>query len=147
MDAAVLDANVLVPGFVNAQGVAGRIVTAWQSALFELVTSEHIIGETGRALRDPYYLRRISETQIQAALLLLRRRATVTELTVLVRGVATHPEDDLVLSAALSAPARYLVTRDKRLQEIRSHEGILIVPPPAFLQILGATGDGTRPET
>lgn len=127
---------MLVPGLVNAAGVAGTIVTAWQDTRFELVTSEHIIEETGRALRDPYFRKRFSDDQIERALLLLRRRATVTALTVRVQGVATHPEDDAVLSTALSAPAHYLVTRDRHLQELRAYQGVVIVSPPEFLRIL-----------
>jgi len=68
----------------------------------------------------------------------LQRRAVVTAITVNVRGVATHPEDDLVLATAASAHADYLVTGDGKLQSLVSHEGTKIVSPREFLGILEA---------
>ena len=45
-------------------------------------------------------------------------------------------EDDLVLAAALSAGANYLVTGDTRLQRLRTYEGIRIVSPREFVEVL-----------
>jgi uncharacterized protein len=50
--------------------------------------------------------------------------------------VATHPEDDLVLAAAVSAEAGYLVTGDRQLQQLGRFRGVDIVSPRAFLAIL-----------
>ncbi|HEV2107585.1 MAG TPA: hypothetical protein VGR16_04930, partial [Thermomicrobiales bacterium] len=50
-----------------------------------------------------------------------------------VRGVAAHPEDDLVLAVAVSAAAAYLVTGDKQLQRIGVYHGVTIVSPRDFL--------------
>lgn len=54
-----------------------------------------------------------------------------------VHGVATHPEDDLILATAVSAEADYLITGDRQLLAIRSHRTVTIVRPGEFLAILG----------
>lgn len=51
----------------------------------------------------------------------------MTELTVPVLGVATHPEDDLVLSTALSGQASILCTRDKHLLKLGSYQSLTIL--------------------
>lgn len=66
----------------------------------------------------------------------LRSHALITPLTVRVSGVATHPEDDLVLSTALSGNVEYLVTGDIKLQRLGTYQGIQMLSPRAFLRLL-----------
>jgi predicted nucleic acid-binding protein len=54
-----------------------------------------------------------------------------------VNGVATHPEDDLVLSTALSGKADYLVTGDKRfVARVATYQGVRLISPRDFLTLL-----------
>ncbi len=60
----VLDTNVLasgIVGFLNRQSPSARLLHAWRDATFELVTSEHILDELGRALARPYFRRRLTD--------------------------------------------------------------------------------------
>jgi predicted nucleic acid-binding protein len=59
-------------------------------------------------------------------------------LTIPVIGVATHPEDDLVLSTALSGNATMLCTRDKQLLRLRSYQTVDILSPGELLALLDA---------
>lgn len=65
--------------------------------------------------------------------------AFVVEPTFDERGVATHPEDDSVLSTALSGQASVLCTRDKQLLKLHSHQQIAIMSPGEFLAFLETT--------
>ena len=56
-------------------------------------------------------------------------------ITVEVSGVATHPEDDLVLAAAVSAGADYLVTGDKQLLKLGRYQGATILSPRDFAEV------------
>ena len=60
--------------------------------------------------------------------------------TVRTSGVATHPEDDQILATAVSAQAEYLVTGDKKLQQLGAYQGVRVFAPRAFLDLLEATG-------
>jgi predicted nucleic acid-binding protein len=133
---AVLDANVLAPAFANPTATAGRLLALWQAGSFALVVSEHIIAELRRTYADPYCASRVTVQQVEAAIALLRTEAIVTPLTIPVSGVATHPEDDLVLATALSAGAHYLGTRDRQLLKLGSHVGLRIVSPGELLALL-----------
>lgn len=66
----------------------------------------------------------------------MSRTAELTALTVVVEGVASHAEDDLVLSTAASANADYLMTGDAGLLAIRWYGSTQIVSPRDFLDIL-----------
>ncbi len=135
---AVVDTNVLASGFVrtNPQAAPVQVVDAWREQHFELISSNHIRSELERTLHSPYFARRLSQEQVAQDLALLDEEAMMTAITVAVSGVATHPEDDLILAAALSAEADYLVTGDTKLQALGSYQGVKIVSPREFIQIL-----------
>jgi uncharacterized protein len=133
---AVLDANVLAPAFTNPTATAGRLIALWQAGGFELVVSEHVIAELRRTYADPYYASRVTSQQVEAAIDLLRTEAIVTPLSIPVSGVASHPEDDLVLATGLSASADFLGTRDKQLLKLGNYLGLRIVSPGELLPIL-----------
>ena len=101
-----------------------------------MIVSEPIIAEFTRTLRRPYFRARVNEVQIAAALALLGTEARIVSLSSVVTGVAAHPEDDFVLATAVSAHADYLVTGDAALLRIGSYEGVRILSPRAFLDLL-----------
>lgn len=57
-------------------------------------------------------------------------------MTIDLSGVATHPEDDLVLATALSGSAEVLVTGDKQLIRLGRIEQVAIMSPREFLTML-----------
>jgi uncharacterized protein len=135
---ATLDTNVLAPGIITSpQTVNGQVIQAWRDNKYSLVLSEVILTELSRTLSQPYFSARLTAAQIEAILNLIRSEATVVPLLIPVAGVATHPEDDLILATALSGKAHYLVTRDEKLQaKVKQYKGVVIVSPPVFLQRL-----------
>ena len=79
---------------------------------------------------------RVNERLLVLTLASLNQDATTTGITVDVRGVATHPEDDLVLAAAVSSAANYLVSGAKQLPLLSSYGGVTIVGPKEFLALI-----------
>jgi uncharacterized protein len=134
----VLDANTLAPlALAPLTGVLGGIFSAWRQGLFTVVVSDHILAEVDRTLRNRYFSRRLSQDDVQAYLAFVRTLAWHVPITVTISGVATHPEDDLVLATALSAGAEYLVTGDRRFRNrVPSHQGVTLISPADFLAIL-----------
>jgi putative PIN family toxin of toxin-antitoxin system len=141
---AVLDTNVLASGFVGfaaADRAPARLLRLWQEQRFELVVSTDIMTELLDTFASPYFRRNLTLDQIKRAVLLLESEAAFAPLTVHVSGVATHPEDDLVLSAAVGARADFLVTGDRKLQQVGSYLGVSILSPRAFLDLLELTAN------
>ncbi|MGD9892929.1 MAG: putative toxin-antitoxin system toxin component, PIN family [Dehalococcoidia bacterium] len=138
MTRATFDANVLASGFVRPQGPPGQLLQRWRAGAFTLIVSDPLIGETERTLEKPYFAERLTHWQRANNIALLRREAVVTPLTETVTGVATHPEDDLVLAAAVSAHSDYLVTGDRKLQAMGMYDSVRILSPRQFLDVLDA---------
>ena len=134
------DANMLASGVVGLRSrpdaAPVRLVRAWQTGQFTLIQSDPLLAEVDRTLAKPYFTHRLPATERQAFLDLLRRRAVFTPLTATVTGIATHPEDDMVLATALSGNAQFVVTGDHKLIRLKSYEGLILVSVHEFLATL-----------
>jgi uncharacterized protein len=140
---AVLDTNVLASGFVEfakAERAPARLLRLWREQRFALVMSAEILTELLNTFADPYFRRQLTTQQIHAAQLLLQEEAIWQPLTARISGAATHPEDDQSLAAAVTAQAEHLVTGDRKLQQLGTYQGVRLISPRAFLDLLEAIG-------
>lgn len=135
MITAVLDTNVLASGFVRPEPPPGQLLLAWRARAYLLVISEPILAELARTFEEPYFAQRLTPSQRANNIALLRHAAMIAPLTSRIQGVATHPEDDVVLSTAVSASVQYLVSGDRPLQKLGKYQGVSIVSPRRFLEI------------
>jgi putative PIN family toxin of toxin-antitoxin system len=135
---AVLDANTLASGSVASHGTIALLINAFLADELRVFLSPQIVRELERTLAKPYFARKLTAEAVADYLTTVRLAATLVEITAEVHGVATHPEDDLVLATALSAGVSYLVTGDIQLQELGVYQQIHIVSPRAFLDALAA---------
>jgi putative PIN family toxin of toxin-antitoxin system len=136
---AVLDTNVLASGFVGLnkpESTTGELLRRWRRKEFTLVVSDHILAELARVASYPYFVRRLSTVEIEAAFVGLRVEALFQPITIQVSGVASHAADDAVIATALSAHASYLVTGDNELLKRGSYWGTLFLTPRQFLEVL-----------
>ena len=135
---AVLDTNALASGALISQGVLPTIIDLWRDGAFALVFSEEIMIELSHTLAKPYFLTRLTTKDTEDYVELLDTAGEMVAVTSPVSGVATHPEDDLILATAVDGKADYLVTGDKKLQQLKNYQGVAIVSPREFLDILKA---------
>lgn len=142
MTLATLDTNILASGFVQEHGATApvQLLDAWLAGAFTLLLSQHVLEELQRTFLKPYFARRLPVQQQADTLAILRTLARITPLTVPVHGVATHPEDDLVLATALSGEAQFLVTGDYKLLRLKRYQGVLLVSAREFLAMLPGLG-------
>ncbi len=135
---ALLDANVLVSAAIKPAGAPGLIVAALlERDAFELVLSPGIVAEVDAALKLRKIRRYLREPD--EALLWLADLAALADLaddTNRAKGVCRDPEDDAVLSAAIEGRADVIVTGDADLLVLEEHDGIAILTPRAFLDLL-----------
>jgi putative PIN family toxin of toxin-antitoxin system len=139
MDDTVIDVNVLVSAAISPNGNPYRILELWHAGRFDVVTSDHIITQVTIKLQADRIARRyhLTVSAIRAFTGPLRtdaRKVNVSPSDLL--PVTGDPEDDTVLAAARLGRAKYLVTGDTRLQAIGTYEGVTIVSPRRFLEML-----------
>jgi putative PIN family toxin of toxin-antitoxin system len=140
---AVLDTNVLASGLAGEgvpASIPGAVLRHWRAGDFDLITAPSILAELSRTLTKSYFRSRRSDAQIEAAIQLIVAEGSFVVPTVEVFDIASHPEDDLVLAAAVSAQVDYLVTGDRMLLRLSNYHGVSILSPRAFLDLLDAEG-------
>lgn len=138
MISAVLDTNILASGIVSAFNPPGKILDAWRAGQFMLVTSEHILVELEHTFQKPYLQKHAGVNKVNAFMELLRDKAFVAPIIEHIKGIATHPEDDMVLATVVSAKADYLVTGDgPLLRKVgSSYKEVTLITPSDFLKVL-----------
>jgi putative PIN family toxin of toxin-antitoxin system len=144
MPRAVLDTTVLVSAFLRhlPGGASYDLLCFADSGAFEFFLSDDILEEiAGVLLRSGRMHERYSYTDDQAIEYCqdLAKLAHLVDDVPVVQ-IVRDPNDDMIIGCAIGAHADYLVSRDKDLLSLGSHEGIAIVTPEAFLQILRETG-------
>ena len=125
---AVFDTNVFVAAFVT-EGVCAKLLGRARRKQLDLVISPFILEEFKNVLSKKFFA---SKEQTKATIGLILEAAQVVSPASKVSAVCRDPDDDQILSCALSAKADYLVTGDSDLLELKEFHGIRILTPGAF---------------
>lgn len=134
----VLDTNVLVSAVLSRGSPPDSILQAWRRGSFELVIPTRLLRGLEKILARPRIRRRLrwSTDERTAFVTALSEGALVVTPEEELRVIQADPADNRVLEAAARAEADYIVSGDRHLLELRSHEGIRIVTPARFLAVI-----------
>jgi len=143
---AVLDTNVLVSGLVAEQGSPRQILDAWLEGLYTLVTSLYLVEELVHVLSYPRIAKRLrlDEAELEAILAALLSKAEVTSGWLRLPGVTRDPKDDAVVACAKEGEVNYLVSGDQDLLVMGEYEGIRVITPRQFVEILASLKSQTE---
>ncbi len=107
---------------------------------YDLYLSDFILTETAETLFKPK-LRRYkayADEDVRGYIRWLLTQAQMVPDGPAPRVVLADPKDDPIIATAVAAKADYLVTGDRaHLLPLVEHEGIRIIAPRAFLDLLG----------
>ncbi len=136
---AVFDANIFVSAAIKPEGPPGRLTDVLlRESAFELIVTPAIIEETTRALSYPAVRRYIRNPAAAHEWLDdIVFLADVVEDRDRDPCIVDDPDDDKYLHAAVTGNASVVVTGDHHLLDLGEYEGIRIVTPRAFLELLG----------
>lgn len=136
---AVLDANVYVSAAVRPEGPPGRIIDRFlRGSVFEVVLSPAVVEEVLRALAYPKvrrFIRGDVEPELWFEDIVVLADLVASERTP--PGVCEDPDDDKYIAAVLEGRAGVIVTGDRGLLALKEHQGIRVVTPRQFLDLLG----------
>jgi uncharacterized protein len=134
----VLDTNVIVSGLIRPEGPPGRILSRLLDEAFVLVLSPSMVDELRRSIRRPRARKyiRLSEEELEGRLAQLETLADPVEEKLASKVAIRDPDDLMILAAAVEGRADYVVTGDDDLLTLDEHQGIAIVTPRAFLELL-----------
>ena len=127
----VLDANVIIAAFA-ARGLCESIMEVCLSE-YETVLSDGLLDEILRNLRLKIKLPAKIVDNIGE---FLREHANISIPATLPSDVCRDPDDIKILGLAVASNADYIVTGDKDLLVLKSFQGIPILNPRSFSDIL-----------
>jgi putative PIN family toxin of toxin-antitoxin system len=135
---AVLDANVFVSAVLNPMGTPARLYMLWHEGHFEVLISAAILEEVARVMRYPKIAERHrwSEAQLQAFIEDIAYLALSTPGALTLTVIQDDPADNRYLECAVEGHAEVLVTGDRLLLNLGEYQGIPILTPRAFLDLL-----------
>lgn len=131
----VFDTNVIVSGLLW-QGPPHVLFDLVESGFLTLCLTPQILDEINCVLDYPQIAKRraiIGMLLAEAQAYLLRYGSMTTDVH-RVRIVKDDPSDDCFISAAMSSGAKWIVSGDRHLLDLKFVGGIRIVTPAQFLK-------------
>ena len=132
----VLDANVVIAAFAS-RGLCESIVELWLHS-HEIVLCEELLDEILRNLRQKI---KPPSGIVKDIGKLLREHADIVTPVPLARSLCRDPNDVKILGLAVAAKVDCIVTGDKDLLILERFQGIPILTPRSFSNLLHGTED------
>lgn len=133
---AVLDPNVIIAALLAPEGSPAKVFRAWVDGAYEVVVSALLLAELNRVLACPKIAKRITPSDGEDRLDLLRRRGTVAEDPDDIPQVRSpNPGGDYLITLAATTTA-VIVSGDDHLLGLA--ERIPVYSSSAFLQLIEA---------
>lgn len=134
---AVSDTAILVSAIVTKKDPIAHLLNAVITGQVEIVLSPYIVRELRQTLATKRDFRdRVTDDEREAYIARLEAVATVIAPRYDIHGVVADPNDDPIISLAVSAHVAYLVTGDKALLAVKTYQEIRIVTAREFFAIL-----------
>ena len=133
----VLDTNVILSSLFSRTGAPAQVIKYWEAGDFDVSISRSLLSELERTLEYPKVKKYIKS---QAAAEALFER--LSEISILVEPqfrldvIKRDTADNRVVECAKAAGAKYIVTGDDDLLELKEYEGIIILSPAEFITLL-----------
>jgi len=139
----VLDTNVFVSGIKSQNTAPGQIIDAWIKKRITVITSPQLLAEIREVLMRPAILDLLEKTpdEVNKFIKLLIRKTFITEGKLEMDVLKNDPDDNMVLATALEGQATYLVTGNIKHFPFGEYQGVRIVKPQEFVEILNNLED------
>jgi putative PIN family toxin of toxin-antitoxin system len=130
----VLDTNIFISG-IFWKGTPHRVLEAWMSDKFELVVSEDVLMEYSRILKDFEAKKKGTDGIAKSWILFIAKNSTLLKVKKKVK-VCRDPFDDMFLSLAVAANAKFIVSGDNDLLDMKEFMNVKILNAGSFLKEL-----------
>ena len=132
---AVVDTSIEIRAVI--EGTVGPILVKLRDAAYTLVYSQTLLDElleklASPRIRDKY---KVDEDAVETLLALVALRGEIVQPSRKIE-VCRDPDDNAILEAAVDGEAGYIVTGDEDLLVLDGFEGIRVLTPRMFLEML-----------
>ena len=136
---ATVDTNVIISG-LNFSGNPRRVLEMAEEGLIHVAISDAILDEVERVLKRERF--GWPEEEIDKAIRHISRFAEHVEPTQRIDVVKDDPTDNRIIECAAASGSEYLVTGDNHLLKVGQYQGVKIVTPAEFIDIMAQQGRG-----
>jgi uncharacterized protein len=131
----VFDTNILLSALLSTNGNPFRCLALAKIGQVESVTCQEILDEFAEKLLVKF---KFSEEMTQAAVDEVSRFSRLIEISGTLKSVPNDPDDDMVVECAVMGHATHIVTGDKHLLSLTSHQDIAILKAAEFVALLSS---------
>ena len=137
----VLDTNVFVSAILSPEGQPARILELALEGRMKVVVSPSIVREIWQVfqyqkIKRLLKKRKLTPLEVEDAILKILKVAFLTLDQLHLEGITSDPADDMVICCAVEGQAHFIISGDKALTDLNSYQGIQIIEPAAFLQLI-----------
>lgn len=128
-----VDTNVLVSG-VFFGGIPGKIVTAAREGVFTLAMTPLLLSELRRVFSRTKF--GLNADAVQLLMADMESSASIVYPDQRHQVVVRDPDDDALVDCAVESGSSYIVSGDSHLTDMHTVEGITVVTPRQFVDLL-----------
>ena len=129
----VFDMNILLSALFSNTGNPFRCLALAKIGQVESVTCQAILDEFAEKLLVKF---KFSEEKMQESVAEVRSFSSLVEISGNPKIVTADPDDNMVVECAIVSNATHIVTGDKHLLMLGSHQDINIVKTTEFIDLL-----------
>ena len=135
----VADTNVDISAIVFG-GTCEAILALARAGVVDLAVSPPILRELRCVLRDTFAW---PDAQVREAMAEIAGLSSLVRPAIRLSGIVSHDSDHRLLECAVAAQAAFLVTGNtKHFESLKSFQGVQIVTPRQFLDLLRPADSG-----
>lgn len=132
-----VDSNVIISSLLKKDSVPARVISYILNEC-QLYISQFILDELEEVLKRPKVKSVVgwNTNRIELYLAGLEEAGIMVNNLPELKLISEDPSDNNVLACAVAARVDYLISGDNHLRKLGSYEGIKILSPSEFLEIL-----------
>lgn len=132
----VLDTNIIVSAFFWG-GTPRAALDAARAKRVQIITTEALIAELKEVISRSKFADRLSQIGETAETLLdndYRALVEIVEAAEIEPIIVDDPDDDILIACAMGGKADYIISGDRHLLALKTHENIMICSVNHFIK-------------
>jgi putative PIN family toxin of toxin-antitoxin system len=130
----VVDTNVFISSLLNTEGNPRKVIDLWRFEKITLCLSKKILAEYFAVLGR---FGMSEEPEGEELVQLFQKRYNQVFLTSVptIPAISQDPADNKFIECSVAADAKYIISGDRHLLDLKVFKGIRILPPTDFLKV------------
>ena len=130
----VVDTNVFISSLLNTEGNPRKVIDLWRFEKITLCLSKKMLAEYFAVLGR---FGMSEEPEGEELVQLFQKRYNHVFLTSVptILAISADPADNMFIECAVAADAKYIISGDRHLLNLKVFKGIRILPPTEYLKV------------